>query len=84
MCLVGVVVRRYIYTFPHTTYPYSALFGSSIPTFLFIFVMFFVLYFMYSYCPDVTIVKEVKGDWKRNRAWYIFHVVTSLLHVLTV
>ena len=30
-----------VYTFPHTTYPYSscsALFGSSIPTFLFIFV----------------------------------------------
>ena len=30
--LVGVVVRRYIYRFPHTTYPYSQH-----PYFLFIF-----------------------------------------------
>ena len=34
--LLGVVVRRYIYRFPHTTYPYSSCicsFYSSIPTF---------------------------------------------------
>ena len=36
--LVGVVVRRYIYRFPHITYPYfsciaTAFFCSSIPTF---------------------------------------------------
>ena len=41
MCSVGVVVNR----FPHNiTYPYStciSFFGSSIPTFLFIFKMFF-------------------------------------------
>ena len=33
-----------VYTFPHTTYPYSALFGSSIPTFLFIVVNVFRSY----------------------------------------
>ena len=32
-----------IYRFPHTTYLVSVLFCSSIPTFLFIFKMFFVL-----------------------------------------
>ena len=34
--LLGVVVRRYVYRFPHTTYPtplVSVLFYSSIPTF---------------------------------------------------
>ena len=32
--LVGVVVRRYIYRFPHTTYSYSSVFFcSSISTF---------------------------------------------------
>ena len=34
--LLGVVVRRYNYRFPHTTYPYSSCicsFFSSIPTF---------------------------------------------------
>ena len=39
--LLGVVVRRYIYRFCHTPYPYSScsylfFFCSSIPTFLFI------------------------------------------------
>ena len=36
MWLVGVVVRRYNYRFPHTTYPYSSCIffcSSSIPTF---------------------------------------------------
>ena len=40
MCLVGMVVRKYNYRFPHVTCPYilllyiSALFSSSIPTFV--------------------------------------------------
>ena len=35
--LLGVVLRRYVYRFPHTTYPYSSCicsFCSSIPTFV--------------------------------------------------
>ena len=42
--LLGVVLRRYIRRFPHTTYPYSSCictFCSSIPTFLFIFLNVF-------------------------------------------
>ena len=57
MCLVGVVVRRYIH-FLILLIPtplVSALFGSSIPTFLFIFVNvfrscfcpFFVIYVIF-------------------------------------
>ena len=45
--LLGVVVRRYVYRFPHTTYPYSSCicsFCSSIPTFCSFLKMFFVLY----------------------------------------
>ena len=45
-CLVGVVVRRYIYRFPHITYHYSSCICSFLqqhPNFLFIFKMFFVL-----------------------------------------
>ena len=45
MCLVGVVVRRYIH-FLILLIPtplVSALFGSSIPTFLFIFVNVYIL-----------------------------------------
>ena len=38
--LLVVVVRGYIYRFPHTTYPYS----SCISYFLSFFLMFFVLY----------------------------------------
>ena len=44
--LVGVIVRRYIHRFPHTTYRYSSCFCSFLkqhPYFLFIFKMFFVL-----------------------------------------
>ena len=39
MWLVGVVVRRYIYRFPHSTYPYSSIcsFLQQHPYFLFIF-----------------------------------------------
>ena len=39
MCLVGVVVRRYVYRFPHITYPYSSCICSFLqqhPYFLFI------------------------------------------------
>ena len=46
MCLVGVIVRRYIDFLILLIYPYSCIsthFCSSIPTFLFIFKMFFVL-----------------------------------------
>ena len=38
--LLGVVVRKYIYIFPHTTYPYSSCICSFLqqyPDFLFIF-----------------------------------------------
>ena len=41
--LLGVVVRRYIYRFPHTTYPYSSCicyFLQQHPNFLFIFLCF--------------------------------------------
>ena len=43
---MGVVVRRYIYRFPHTTYPYSSSicsFCSSISTFCSFKKMFFIL-----------------------------------------
>ena len=46
---MGVVSRcgcKEVYRFPQNTYPYSSCicsFFSSIPTFLFIFIMFFVL-----------------------------------------
>ena len=46
MWLLGVVVRRYNYRFPHTTYPYSSCICSFLqqhPHFLLIFKMFFVL-----------------------------------------
>ena len=46
--LLGVVVRRYVYRFPHTTYPYSSCICSFLqqhPYFLF---MFFVLYILTS------------------------------------
>ena len=39
VCLLGVVLRRYIYRFPHTTYPYSyciCTFLQQHPYFLFI------------------------------------------------
>ena len=42
--LVGVVVRRYIYRFHHTTYPYSSCISSFLkqhPYFLFIFLNVF-------------------------------------------
>ena len=44
--LLGVVVRRYIYRFPHTTYPYSSCICSFLqqhPYFLFIKKIFFVV-----------------------------------------
>ena len=43
--LLGAVVRRYIYIFPHTTYPYSSCICSfsSITTFCSFKKMFFVL-----------------------------------------
>ena len=43
--LLGVVVRRYIYRFPTTTYPYSSCICSFLqhPYFLFIFFNVFVL-----------------------------------------
>ena len=44
MCQVGVVVRRYIDFLILLIPIYSALFGSSIPTLLFIFVTFFLIY----------------------------------------
>ena len=40
---MGVVVRRYIYRFPHTTPFVSVLFCSSIPTFCSFKKMFFIL-----------------------------------------
>ena len=43
---MGVVVRRYIYRFPHTTYPYSSSicsFCNSIPTFCSFKKIFFIL-----------------------------------------
>ena len=43
---MGVLVKRYIYRFPHTTYPYSSCicsFFAAASYFLFIFKMFFVL-----------------------------------------
>ena len=55
-----------IYGFPHTTYPYSSCictFCSSIPSFLFIFLMFFVLLLIivmraegYCSCPECVYV----------------------------
>ena len=45
MWLVSVVVGRYIYRFPHITYPYSSCICSFLqqhPYFLFIFKMFFI------------------------------------------
>ena len=42
--LLGVVVRRYVYRFPHTTYPYSSCICSCLqqhPYFLFIFLNVF-------------------------------------------
>ena len=42
--LLGVVVRRYIYRFPHSTYPYSSCICSFLqqhPYFLFIFLNVF-------------------------------------------
>ena len=57
MCLVGVVVRRYIYRFPHITYPYSSciylflfaaaslLFVHFLKRFSFLFQYFFVIKF---------------------------------------
>ena len=44
--LLRVVVRRYVYRFPHTTYPYYSCicsFYSSIPTFCSFLKVFFVL-----------------------------------------
>ena len=43
--LLGVVVRRYIYRFPHTTYPYSSCICSFLqqhPYFLFFFFIVLV------------------------------------------
>ena len=42
--LLGVVVRRYVYRFPHTTYPYSSFFLQQHPYFLFILLCFSFLY----------------------------------------
>ena len=42
--LVGVVVRRYVYRFPHVTYPYSScIYLLFFAAAFFIFLMFFVL-----------------------------------------
>ena len=47
--LLGVVVRRYNYRFPHTTYPYSSCICSFLqqhPYFLFIFSFLFQYFFI--------------------------------------
>ena len=52
--LLGVVVRRYIYRFPHTTYPYSSCicsFLQQIPTFgsfLKMFIYIYIYIYIYS------------------------------------
>ena len=54
VCLLGVVVRRYNYRFPHTTYPYSSCicyFLQQHPYFLFFFfVLVPILFCNYILC----------------------------------
>ena len=45
---MGVVVRRYIYRFAHTTYPYSSVLFFAAASLLFVHKkMFFVLLYMF-------------------------------------
>ena len=61
--LVGVAVRRFIdiliiiITFPYSTC-ISSFFGSSIPTSLFIFKMFFVLYVMLEHLATSAVLSK--------------------------
>ena len=59
MCLVGVVVRWYIYRFSHITYPYSS-FLQQHSYFLFIFKMFFVLVYMWL-CKFMSKLKQTSN-----------------------
>ena len=76
--LVGVVVRRY--RFPHTTYPYSSCicsFYSSIPTFLFIFNMFFVLVpvlFLMTFYVLNNFFAQYKHTYRQLRASHGIHM----------
>ena len=50
-CSVGVVVRRYIYRFPHITYPYSSCICSFLQQqqhpYFFIFLNVFIIHFIW-------------------------------------
>ena len=73
MCLVGVVVRRYIH-FLILLIPtplVSAIFGSSIPTFLFIFVNVFHSCFCPFFCNLCNFLRSINTCYSRSWCIYI-------------
>ena len=68
MCLVGVVVRRYIRRFPHITYPYSSCMCSFLQQHPVHFLMFFVLvpvHFCNLFLKKLRSINTHTGDYGR-------------------
>ena len=75
--LLGVVVRRYNYRFPHTTYPYSSCFCYFLqqhPYFLFIFSFLFQYFFVITFYVLNNFFAQYKHTYTQLRASHGSHM----------